>query len=261
MQPRIFVISLPEAKDRKVHVKKQLDALGLEFEFFDAVDGREFDVPNHPNYDRKRRLKAFGRDLKGGEMGCMLSHKNIYQKMLDENIEHAVVFEDDVIIEDEFKHVLDSLIDCKVDYELVRFLGSEKVAKLKQRKVEELINGFSLNRLMTTPGGAHAYLITKSGASKMLNHMDKVYLPVDTLMGYTWLTKIGAFIVQPRLAEQEMSFDNFIGKERFDKSLQIVGIDKCLFPLSRAIFKFSEAINKRLEYFKLGFSDRGLKNN
>ncbi len=251
----IFVISLDEAKDRQEHVKQQLDAQGLDFEIFPAFDGRSLNVEDYPAYDRPKRLRNFGRDMRPGEIGCLLSHRSIYEKMIAENIAAAIVLEDDVIIEPDFAKVIGSLETCDAPYELVRFLGSEKVAKLKQRKVFDFGNGYSLNRLMTTPGGAHAYLITLSGAKKMYKAMQKNDLPVDTLMGHVWRTGLNAFIVQPRLAEQDMSFDNFIGSKRFDKSLELTGIQKMIFPFNRAFFKLHETLRKRLTYIALAKQD------
>ncbi len=78
---KTFVISLPEATGRQEHMRQQLSAQGIsDFEFFTAVDGRAFDVPTHPVYNAAKRRLFFGRDLKGGELGVLLSHKAIYEK-------------------------------------------------------------------------------------------------------------------------------------------------------------------------------------
>ena len=42
---KIFVISLKDSKDRRKEMESQMKSLGLAFEFFDAIDGRQ-GLPN-----------------------------------------------------------------------------------------------------------------------------------------------------------------------------------------------------------------------
>lgn len=54
---KIYVISLKRSPERREYIKKQLDDLSIEFEFFDAVDGRV--EPPHPlfkSYNYTKRL-------------------------------------------------------------------------------------------------------------------------------------------------------------------------------------------------------------
>ena len=139
--------------------------------------------------------------MKGGEIGVLLSHKAIYQKMIDEGLK-ALVFEDDAILEPNFAIVAQALVNTQSNYDLVRFLGSEKVSKLEQKIVQPLWGVYTMNKLRTAPGGAFAYSVTLQGARKMLNVLDKVYLPIDTLMGHGWLNNMQNYIVQPGLANQ-----------------------------------------------------------
>ena len=245
---KIFIITLPEAKGRQDHMRAQMKAQGLAFEFFDAVDGRNFDVPSHPVYNATLRRLFFGRDMKGGEIGVLLSHKAIYQKMIDEGIEKALVFEDDAILEPNFAIVAQALVNTQSNYDLVRFLGSEKVSKLEQKIVQPLWGVYTMNKLRTAPGGAFAYSVTLQGARKMLNVLDKVYLPIDTLMGHGWLNNMQNYIVQPGLANQDLSQEQFIGDARFDKQVALEGWMRFIFPLTRAGFKLYEAIMKQIWY-------------
>lgn len=241
-----FVISLPEAHARRQAMKVQLDRLGIEFSFFDAVDGRGFDVPSHPAYDAVRRRAFFGRDMTGGEIGCLLSHRGLYKKIVEEGLDAAVIFEDDAMLHDDLPKVLAALASCKVPYDLLRFLGSEKVALSPQKIIAPVTQGYTLNRLCTTPGGAHAYLITQEGTRKMLRQMQKNYLPVDTLMGHVWKTGIRAFIIQPGIALHDLDQPSFIGDARFDKKSDAV--KPWYYPASRALFKAYEGAMKRIAF-------------
>lgn len=247
---RCFVISLKDAAERQGHIAAMMNERGLPFEFFEAVDGRAFDVPAHSDYAKTKRRLYFGRDLKGGEMGVLLSHRSIYQKMVDEQIDIALVLEDDVVLYPDAPNVIRALESGPRDFELVRFLGSKKVAKLQQYTKRTVLGDYKLNRLCTTPGGAHAYVITLSGARKLLAASKKPnYLPIDTLMGHCWVTGLDAYIIQPGLSEQDLEQPQYIGTARFDKSIVLHGWQKLAFPLTRSWFKLGEGIMKRLYYY------------
>lgn len=96
----IFVISLKNAKSRRVNIQHQMNGLGLKFSFFDAVEGVNPDVIEENRYliDQNWREKRRGDPLTPSEIGCALSHAFVYKKMIDENLTDAIVIEDDAII-------------------------------------------------------------------------------------------------------------------------------------------------------------------
>lgn len=250
---KTFVISLPEAKERQAHMTDVMAGCGpdgLAFEFFEAIDGREFDVANHPQHNTFKRRLYFGRDLRGGELGVLLSHRAIYQKMIAENIAMAFVLEDDVTLHEDCYRILKALENGPQDFDLVRFLGSAKVARLQQYPKRVIDGDYTLNRLCTTPGGAHAYVITKAGAAKMLKCLNRSYLPIDTLMGHVWTTGLKAYIVQPGLSLPDETQPQYIGTARFDKTIKLKGILRFVYPLGRAWFKITEGVLKRVFYYK-----------
>lgn len=246
----IFVITLPEAKQRQNMLRERLDGFGLSFNFFDAVDGRYFDVLNHPLYNSQKRLKSFHQDLNGGELGCLLSHRSLYEKICNERIPKALILEDDVIFHDDFGRVLPLCAEYIPEYDLIRFLGGPKVARLKQKIRDNIDQTYTINRLYSSPGGAHAYLISQKGARILLNHTRQNWLPIDTLMGQTWRTDLNCGVVQPGLAWHDENKPSFIGRERFEKTLSQRTRYECLsFYLTRGAYKFHDAVRRNLYYY------------
>lgn len=255
----VFVISLSDETERRAATAEHLNARGFSFEFFDAVDGRQMDVLQHPDYDGKRRRAAHGRDLKPGELGCLLSHRQLYQKMIDEDIACAFVLEDDVRLHEDMKAVLDSLLAQNVDFDVVRLFGSPKVARGKHRKIMPLYDAFSLVRLRTAPGGTHAQIISRSGAEKLLKNLQHFTFPVDTVHGRCWETGVNCYSIQPGLAVQDLSFDSAIGEARHDKTIALRGFDRAFFKLTRAGFKLNEAIGKAWTYWSNAPKDLAMR--
>lgn len=83
---KILVITIPSFDDRIENMKQRLE--GVEYEFFYGAYGRDIDV----EYYRSK-----GSRLTRGQLGCALSHYQIYQKMIDENLDNVLILEDDCV--------------------------------------------------------------------------------------------------------------------------------------------------------------------
>lgn len=252
----VFVISLKDETVRRDKMAQKMAALNLPFTFFDAVDGRGFDVAALRDYAGLKRRLWFGKDLTGGEMGCIYSHRALWQKIIDETIPAALILEDDVILKDDFPAVLQSLLAHPYPWKMVRFLGSPKVARLRQRRVADLEHGYHLTRLSTSPGGAHAYVIKCEAAKILCASMQRIAYPNDTLMGRPWVTGLPVLTVQPGLAIQDLSLDSAIGEARFEKN-KLRGWEGAAYPLTRAGFKLYETMMKRIYYWAALPKDAG----
>ncbi len=88
----VFVLSLPDCHDRREAISKRLQDLAIQFEFFDAVDGRQGLGPVWESQIDRR-----GTHLSDTEFGCALSHIEIYRQIVADAIPYALVLEDDAI--------------------------------------------------------------------------------------------------------------------------------------------------------------------
>jgi glycosyl transferase family 25 len=257
--PRIFVINLIGDTGRRDIMRERLDNAGVNYEFFEAVNGRAFDMTTTPFYDRAKRRAAFGRDMIPAEMGCLLSHRGIFEKMDRENIPAAVVLEDDVIFEPEFAQVLNALMTTKMKWDVIRFVGSAKIYKRGCRKIAPLFEKYWMARLPTAPGGAHGYLLTLKAARVMLEHMQMNWMPIDTLQGRTWETGLETLVVYPAPLRIDQDVETTIGDARFDKTITLEGWPRKLFFLTRGWFKLNETLGKKWTYLSSWPRDRLLQ--
>ncbi|RIY33587.1 hypothetical protein CJP74_01600 [Psittacicella melopsittaci] len=80
---RKFVISLPQSKDRLEAFMAQENC--ADFELFPAVYGKELsDEQVYARFDTQMFYHAYDRAMTPGEIGCTLSHWEIYQKVLQD---------------------------------------------------------------------------------------------------------------------------------------------------------------------------------
>ena len=164
-----YIISLKDHKYKRDNLINQIKKQGQDkYEIIDAFDARNMNFQQFPNYKRNLRLNLYGKDLIGPEFGCYLSHKNIFQKIVNENIPYAIVLEDDAKLKDNFFFVIENLLKKYPELDLVRFLGKNKIDDKPKRDILKLVEGYNLVRLHGSPGGTYSYVISKSGAKKML---------------------------------------------------------------------------------------------
>ncbi len=257
--PPIFIINMQKDTTRRKAIDARLKKAGLEGIFIEGVNGCDMnDTEISAVYDSVKRKRYFGRDMTKGEVGCLLSHRKIFAKMVDEQIPVAVILEDDVIFENDFKQALGAMINTSVKWDVVRFLGSKKIYKRGCRKITKLGDTrYQFARLPTAPGGAHGYALTLKAAQIMLKHMERNWLPIDTLQGRCWETGLETLVLYPAPLYPDPEEESTIGNDtRFDKTLKLEGAARTLYPLTRTWFKLCENIGKRRVYWGAWLRDQ-----
>lgn len=216
----IFIVNLKLDIKKKHYMKQLLSEHLLDFNFIDAVNGSELDS----NYIDKitnegKSISEYGKILTKGELGCALSHISIYMKMINENIDQAIVFEDDIELTKgfhEFKFNIDKL---PKDWELVLLgyysnVATEIQTKYSLRYSKKISNNYETVRLVQLAFGTHGYLINKKGAEKLLGSLDKIIKPIDHYTGVDRF--INMYAINPRVVMLNEGFKNqsSIAKER-----------------------------------------------
>ncbi|XXQ68802.1 glycosyltransferase family 25 protein [Neisseriaceae bacterium B1] len=202
---RIFVISLPNSPRRPI-ITKRLAALNLQFQFFDGVYGKSLtqEELDKVDYDFfKYYMPEKQKEFTLGEIGCAMSHIKVYEHIVQNNIEKAIIFEDDVLLSNYFPTILDNVLKKMAkDTEILFFdHGKVKLDYLYRRKLPER---FLLRRYKAPSKKskrfivmASAYLLTLAGAKRLLEYAYPIRMPADYLTGLLQLTGIRAYGVEP----------------------------------------------------------------
>lgn len=233
---KVLVLTVPRFKERQQKVKQRLE--GISFEFFFGTDKNELTpefISRHYNYDKKNSLAVSYtfKPLNSGEIACSLSHRNIYQAMIDHNWKRVLVFEDDVVpVTDKLALVKDCLKELPEDWELfyLGYMKNERPTlgkKLKQGwyKIMAALGMSKIplamikNRLPKEYSAnvwragfhdcTHAYAVSLSGAKKLLEAQTPVIYRADNLLSALVLKdRIKAFASKTFLFNQEVFTDN-----------------------------------------------------
>lgn len=113
----IFVVSLPGADQRRAGIAAQLQALGLSFEFIDGVRGSALSAEERAAQvgPLAKMQEHIGRGMGDGEIGCALSHQRIYERVLVEGHDYAMVLEDDALLLPGFREALEAAVKEELD--------------------------------------------------------------------------------------------------------------------------------------------------
>lgn len=186
----IFIINLKKDTEKKEHMQKLCKKYSLECQFIDAVYGKDLSEKEKDEvYDKNRALKERGRELTPGEIGCALSHMNVYKKMKEENIEKALILEDDITFNESLIDVLNSANDFPKDWEcmLLNYYWMVPYEKLycfsfwEKKKIGKHFKSMRFIALMHSTAG---YMISYSGALKLMTTLEKgIVKPIDHYTG------------------------------------------------------------------------------
>ncbi len=202
----IFVINLKRSPHRKANISKQLDALNLDYQFIEAVDGTQFtpykvvekygeQVFCTNTYNHQRMTL--------GSLGCLLSHIKFYELMIDNNIPIACVLEDDAEVSPLFPEVLNSTALQKVSWGTLLLGHYSKYRKSYNKGAEavywkkKVCPGHHIARVAEFPFTTIGYLIKLSTAKKLRDLAYPIRMPADWVTGNTELVGDVLRIITP----------------------------------------------------------------
>ncbi len=192
---KIYIISLRDATKRRRVVLEKMQKLGLEFEFFDAVDGTQ-GVPDAyiQRIDRPAMDKNLRRMVSDVEMCCALSHALLYEKIVTENIAHSIILEDDFLCDMDFVHIIkqDILPNHTAGFVLLYHL----YARIIPSQQHPLWGGYSIAPVINNCAGAVGYYVDLPTATQFAHTVFPISYVSDW---FTDITAIPAQVVTPRL--------------------------------------------------------------
>jgi glycosyl transferase family 25 len=187
--PPAVCISLTRRPDRWAHIKASADMAQLPLERLEAVDAKEFDAVRHPavsvgtahNIQERLRRSHYEIDA-AGAVGCSLSHFKAWQKLVDSGAPAMIIFEDDIEIPADFRERLSNVMATlppewdMVTFHMMQFRNGLNACK----PVGDGTDWWSCRSQM----GAHAYMLSRRGAEKLLARAYPIELHVDAYMAY-----------------------------------------------------------------------------
>lgn len=157
---KIYIISLKRRQYRLTH-------------FFYTIPPNIFDPKKISVYDAidgsSQKLPEWWTDKSHGAYGCYLSHKNIWQEIIDNNYQNTIIFEDDAIFCENFTELFLNFISNLPENWDQAYLGGQHLQTPKPIN-KFVVLGTNINR-------THAYMIkNKNSAIKIYNYLSDTSL-------------------------------------------------------------------------------------
>jgi GR25 family glycosyltransferase involved in LPS biosynthesis len=175
-----FVINLKRRKDRLENLNIPFD-----FEIFEATDGK---IHFHDEPPKSM-----------GYLGCWDSHRRLLEKIKNDNLELAMIMEDDVVLCDDFLKKLEIIFfELPEDWDLV-YLGGWNLGGIK--KYSQNLN--IAENILTT----HCMIIRQKFVNTLLTAVNDRKFKVDVIYCGV-LNKGRCFIANPILAWQRKGYSD-----------------------------------------------------
>lgn len=193
----IQVISLPESSDRRHAVAAQLNALQIDFQFFDAVDGFG-DDPLLKRMDPQKFLHRNNRYPIPREAGCYASHFRLWE-ICAANSRPMLIMEDDFDLTNQAVDVLSTSEQLINRYPIIKL---ERLIKKKSRVLVESNNGVDVYRYRKAPHCLLAYAISPSAAAQLTQSKENFLYPVDVFVRNFGIHGVPVFGVEPPMVDR-----------------------------------------------------------
>ncbi len=205
---KAYVINLDRNPERMEAIGSRLDSLGIAYERVRAVDGAALSEEERRRAVRGLRwLCANGERVRPPQIGCALSHKAAYEKMLAEGEPVCCVLEDDAAFGSAAARVLG---------EVERFLDPDRAQVVLLSDHSKDVRGQSLSiddverlsgedvRIERREGewGAEAYCITRAAAKRILARNYPLVVPCDSWRRFRKMGYVELYGSYPPVATQ-----------------------------------------------------------
>jgi len=196
MTARAFVLHLTRARGRHDNAHALLDCCGLPGEIWPAVDGAALEAGDLASEVEAGIFEPpYPFVLRAGEIGCFLSHRQIWAEILRRDLPEALVLEDDVTLDAGLFAKALTLARRNVD----RF-GYIQLQTRRPRGAARLIETEGPCQLILpviTPMRTSAQLVSREGAARLLEKAHSFDRPVDAFLQSHWFTGLRAAAIYP----------------------------------------------------------------
>jgi len=134
---KCYVINLDRSKDRLEHITHVFSEQGLIFERVAATDGA---LVSDEEFKQHNKKSVFPRKLVKAEIGCFLSHRECWRKVIESDNKWAAVFEDDIILSPNISGLLQDFHWIPDGTDIVKLDTAKMKCTIGQRSIK--LDGF-----------------------------------------------------------------------------------------------------------------------
>lgn len=196
MIDKVYIINLERCKEKKNNMEKQVSKLNLNYKFFKAIDGTNDEDLSKYNYKIPNWTDPnSGKPMTRGEIGCALSHYNVWLDInksikngeLSENCK-VLILEDDVIFLDNFIEDYEKYTKG-LKYDML-YLHRKALNEENETPLKEFNHIYNIRKNYWLC----AYVLTYEGVKKLINanYLENL-IPADEFVPIMYGTNVMGF--------------------------------------------------------------------
>ncbi|MCU9836255.1 glycosyltransferase family 25 protein [Ruegeria sp. WL0004] len=187
-----FVIHLERAKDRRAQAETLVEQLPYAA-LLPAVDGAALAPEARGRAFRPGILQpAYPFDLRPGEIGCFLSHRAAWARLVESDAEAALIIEDDMALETGFADALALAQRHVAQMGYIQFQTRPVTASAIDQQGQAVLTQPELTPLRTS-----GQLVARWAAERLLCLTEPFDRPVDTFLQMHWHTGLRLGVISP----------------------------------------------------------------
>jgi GR25 family glycosyltransferase involved in LPS biosynthesis len=196
-------------------MQRHLDAIGVPFEFFDAIDGHEM--------TRDALLEVAPRGggdycgmLTAREIGCALSHLLAITKIAEGKDKYGIILEDDVFVLPEGHKFSDQdFLDSLPSFDILQLAGADSKQKSRWTLNLGKIGGYQFCALPRCHYSMGGLIYTREAARLISSEISKITAPIDNMIFFDQrVMGLRIIEVRPLLLRSNASVPSDIGPRR-----------------------------------------------
>lgn len=193
---KTYIIHLKRATARNAQVKEIIKHAPAPATILDAVDAMGLTDSNIKKFFHSNLHKPhYPFALRDTEVACFLSHRKAWQQIIDDDLDGALIIEDDMSIDSpDFLSAYDMAIRNFTCDQFIRF-------PIKSRERPGIIIDKNETHRLFYPThiavGMTVQLVGVNAAKILLKNTDCFDRPVDTLLQMNWITKVNLATILP----------------------------------------------------------------
>lgn len=175
---KVYLINLDRSPERLAWFMGQVEGKGLDVVRVPAVDARQ--LPNE-EFERLLKLTSGHNSMSPAEMGCLLSHRKVWQLVADGEDQWGFVAEDDIHLSADAPKFLRDGSWIPAGAEIVRAETDTHRRELSYKIWGEPF-GHELRRAKSKQFGSGGYFVSRETAARLLAHTERHVEPADVIL-------------------------------------------------------------------------------
>lgn len=181
-----LAINLPKSAERRELLAEQEKKAGITIQIVPAVAGADLTDEQRALYDTRRRASMYTTDLTPNEQACMHSHLKALRTFLASDADYGVVFEDDVLLTEDFLAGINCLLHRVQGWEVAKLYNQpcrlyDICPPMKDAPLQPVFP-------KKIPWGAIGYLYSRAGAEKIVQHLTSFWMGADAMLAKVMLS-------------------------------------------------------------------------